>query len=75
MNTTVAPQPYVHEVTGDVKVVTPGQAFFLPGYKPVEFKRDEDGKPFMRLKMKGATVDISEKGDQKVVTDVDSSAK
>lgn len=67
MNTTVAPQAYVHEITGDVKMVTPGQARFLPGYKAVEFMHDKDGKPFMRIKMKGATVDVSEDDRQKVL--------
>lgn len=69
MNKQIVLKPYVHELSGDVVMTTPGRAVFLPGYKPVLFLKDKTGKPFMRMPFKHATVDIFENGEQKVVSD------
>lgn len=68
-------RPYVHELNGDVVMSTPRRAQFLPGYKPVEFLKDKQGKPFMRLRLEHATVDIAENGEKKVLVDGNRNAK
>jgi hypothetical protein len=56
------PKVYIHQDTGDVRVVNNRlQARRLPAeYLPAEFTENDKGKRVMRIHLNGATVDISE---------------
>lgn len=62
---------YVHQDTGDVvSVANKAQARQLPeAYKKIEFVKNQEGKPVMRLRLRNATVDVSENGEREVVLD------
>jgi hypothetical protein len=65
------PRLYVHQDTGDVvSVANKAQARQLPEpYKRVEFIKNDEGKNVMRLRLRSATVDVSENGEREVVLD------
>jgi hypothetical protein len=70
------PTLYVHETTGDIVTATKSQAKYLPDeYKKVEFTKNDEGTPVMRLRLKNATVDVSDNGSREVVSDGDGSAE
>jgi len=53
--------PYVHKISGDVKIVTRQSAKRLSDdYEQVEFVKNNEGKQVMRLQLANAVVDISE---------------
>lgn len=62
---------YVHETTGDVvSVANKSQERRLPSeYKKVEFTKNDEGTPVMRLRLKNATVDVLDNGEREVVVD------
>lgn len=66
------PTLYVHEDTGNIVTATKSQAKHLPDeYKKIEFVTNDEGVRVMRLRLKNATVDVSDNGDREVVSDGD----
>ena len=56
-----APKLYVHSMTGEIKRLRKHHAKNLSdAWTEIEFTKNQEGVPVMRLQLKGATVDISE---------------
>lgn len=56
--------PFVHRITGDVRVVSRKHASKLnEDWSEVEFTKNEDGKHVMRIQLQNATVDVLENED------------
>ena len=59
--------PYVHKLTGNVKILTKQGAKKLDAnWDKVEFTTNDQGKRVMRIQLNGATVDISENEPEEV---------
>ncbi len=64
------PRIYIHEDTGDVVTATKSQSKHLPAeFKRAEFTKNEEGTPVLRIRLKNATVDISENDEREVLVD------
>jgi hypothetical protein len=56
---------YVHQFTGDVKVVTKQEGKKLSeDWQRVQFVKNEEGKQVMRIQLNGAVADISENEEE-----------
>lgn len=64
------PRIYIHEDTGEVVTATKSQSKYLPDqFKRAEFTKNDEGTPVLRIRLKNATVDISENGEREVLVD------
>lgn len=65
---------YVHQKTGEVIGATKSGAKKLSDdYKKVEFVTNDQGKQVARVKIEGATIDISERETKEVAGNVNTS--
>lgn len=54
-------RPYLNQFTGNVVVTTrQGAKKLSEDYQEIQFTKNEDGVPVMRMQFNGATVDVSE---------------